>query len=139
MGHILDAVVGKSTDRPPAKRFNLVSWFSAVSFVSILLISIVVAGLLSRFLEDALLERDTAIMLQLINNIVAASGSHEYFVSGATGGPTTDLENFFARMGEMPGVIRANAFAQDRTIIWSTEPALVGRRLDPNAELEEAL
>ena len=66
------------------------------------------------------------------------SGSHEYFVNGANGGPTTDLENFFARMGEMPGVIRANAFAKDRTIIWSTERGLVGKRFDPNDELEEA-
>ena len=138
MGQILDAENGENKDRPPARRFNLVSWFSAVSFASILLISIVVAGLLSRFLEDALLERDTAIMLQLINNMVAVSGSHEYFVNGANGGPTTDLENFFARMGEMPGVIRANAFAKDRTIIWSTERGLVGKRFDPNDELEEA-
>ncbi len=48
MGQILDAENGENKDRPPARRFNLVSWFSAVSFASILLISIVVAGLLSR-------------------------------------------------------------------------------------------
>lgn len=136
LGRLVDATVGKITDRPPARRFSLVSWFSAVSFVSILLISVAAATLLSRFLEQALLERDTVIMQQLINNIVGASDSYEYFVDG-NGGPT-DLENFFARMAEMPDVVRANAFAQDRSVIWSTEPALVGQRFDPNHELEEA-
>ncbi len=137
MGRPSDIAAGKSVERPSAKRFNLVSWFSAVGFVSIALISVAAAVLLSRFLEKALLERDTAIMQQLINNIVSASDSHNYFVEGKGGGPT-DLESFFARMAEMPDVVRAHAFAQDRTVIWSTETAFVGQRFDPNDELEEA-
>lgn len=136
MGRLSDIAAGRSVERPPAKRFNLVSWFSVVGFVSIALISVAAAVLLSRFLEKALLERDTAIMQQLINNIVSASDSYSYFVEG--NGGSTDLERFFARMAEMPDVVRAHAFAQDRTVIWSTETAFVGQRFDPNDELEEA-
>lgn len=130
------AAGGDDVDRSRVRRFSLVSWFAALSFVSILLISVVAAGLLSRFLGQSLLERDSAIMQQMINNIVAASDSYEYFAEGSVG--SADLEGFFARMGDMPGVMRANAYAQDRTIIWSTEPEIVGRRFDPNDELEDA-
>jgi signal transduction histidine kinase len=38
----------------------------------------------------------------------------------------------------MPGVLRANAYGQDRSIVWSTEPELLGQRFLDNPELEEA-
>lgn len=121
-----------------AQRFNLVGWFSAVSFASILVISVAAAIFLSRFLTQALLERDTEIMAQLINDIVGASQSQDYFASPGGTNSATDIEAFFARMGDMPDVVRANAYTQDRMVIWSTDPTLIGRKYTSNPELEEA-
>ena len=88
-------------------------------------------------MTQSLLERDTAIMLQLVNTIVDASQPGAFFIPGAD--KTTDWRRYFARLSKMPDVVRANAIAQDRTVVWSTEPALVGRRLDAGDGLEQAL
>ena len=36
-------------------------------------------------------------------------------------------------------MVRANVFARDGTVIWSSTPGFTGRSLGPNRELEEAL
>ena len=39
----------------------------------------------------------------------------------------------------MPDVRRINLYSTDRTIVWSTEREIIGRRFDGNKELDEAL
>lgn len=46
---------------------------------------------------------------------------------------------FFDHITTLPDVLQANVFALDRTIVWSTIPELIGRRLLGGEELEEVL
>ncbi|MFQ5619909.1 MAG: sensor histidine kinase [Rhodospirillales bacterium] len=55
---------------PEKSSFNLMRWFSILSLVSIVLISAVSAFVLSRFLTQNLLQRDTVLTMELVNSIL---------------------------------------------------------------------
>ncbi len=49
------------------------------------------------------------------------------------------LAEFFSHVSQMPEVVRTNVYGQEKTILWSSDRALVGRRFVENDELDEAL
>lgn len=46
---------------------------------------------------------------------------------------------FFAHVAAMPDVLRANVYAPDRRLVWSSRQELIGQRFGANDELDEAL
>jgi signal transduction histidine kinase len=47
--------------------------------------------------------------------------------------------DLFAHLVALPGAVRVNLFATDGTVLWSSDPALIGRRFAGNRELQAAL
>jgi signal transduction histidine kinase len=45
----------------------------------------------------------------------------------------------FNHVASMPDVLRANIYAADRTILWSSNPGLIGKTYGSNPDLDEAL
>src|SRR5262249_8508011 len=137
------------------KSFNLLRCFSILSLLCISLISSASAFLLSRFLTQKMLERDAVITMQFVQSTVASIDPGVYFADSAAqksqatydnffAGPNwqqvkTAFEDFFKRLVLMPEVVRANVYALDGTIIWSSHPNLVGHRFGDNPELQQAL
>ena len=118
--------------------FNLVRWFSFLSLVSIVIISSLSAISLTRFLTENMLRRDAVVAMEIINGIVKVQKAKSYFINGVGEKPTRELEEFFAHVAHLPDVLRANVYAADRTILWSSNEQLLGKRFDDNPELEEA-
>jgi signal transduction histidine kinase len=124
---------------PAAHGFDLLRWFSLVSFAVVAAVSAAQALLLSRHLEERLLRHDAEISRQLVQAIVDTQAVSRYFTQGEASGHRDAFAEFFSHLAAMPEVLRANVYATDGSVLWSSDPALIGRRFDHNEELEEAL
>lgn len=123
------------TERP----FNLLRWFSLLSFFSIILISIFSAVLLSGFLTDNTLQRDAVVTMEFVQSIIETENTSAYFETEDHGKAKAVFEGFFHRIAMMPEVVRANVYAKDGTVIWSDDDRFIGNRFMPNPELILAL
>lgn len=120
------------------RRFALTRWFAVVGALSIGLFSGGMGWLLSGFLATRMLERDAAVsrdFVQSIANIQQIAG----FFASAQGTPAPSVTEFFAHVAAMPDVIRANIYAPDRRVLWSSRPELIGKTFGANDELDRAL
>src|SRR4051794_3675853 len=129
-----DAVVRAGADR--GRPFDLVRSFSVLSLVCIALVAAAAALALSRLLTGQMLTRDAEVSAEFLNSVVRAEKTWADLLRP---GPGPVLESFFNHVAHLPDVVRANVFARDGTVIWSSTPGFAGRRLGPNRELEAAL
>ncbi|MFO1070260.1 MAG: ATP-binding protein [Geminicoccaceae bacterium] len=118
--------------------FRLLRWFAILGGVAILLVALAAGLFLARFVERSSLSRDAAMLAQLLDNIVEVEEAAGFFADEGSDEPPGDIEEFFNHLGRMPGVLRAVAYAKDHRIVWSSDPALIGQRIQDNEELEEA-
>lgn len=121
------------------KSFNLLRWFSLMSFVSIAIISIVSALLLSRFLSDNILKRDAVLTMEFVHSVFQSENTSAYFGSEYNEKDKAIFEGFFKRIRTIPEVVRVNIYSKDGTVIWSDDNRFIGHRFMPNPELLLAL
>ncbi|HWT09367.1 MAG TPA: ATP-binding protein, partial [Roseomonas sp.] len=96
------------------------------------------ALVLSRFLTAHILERDAAVSGEFIESIVRAERSWHWFLTPGAEGARSPLESFFNHIAQMPGVVRANVYQRDGTVLWSSNPEMIGRRFTGNPQLDSA-
>ena len=118
--------------------FNLSRWFGAVALVSIASISVVSGWLLSGFLTQRMLQQEARLTQEVIDSIVRVEQAADFFIDGDLS-HERDFREFVAHVSELPDVLRANLYSRERKVIWSSDPALIGRRFGDNDELEAAL
>ena len=134
--------------------FNLLRWFSLVSLALIASVAIGMAIVATRYAITESIERDALLTAQFIQSLTEGEIRHANFGEGVTMGEFLDFRDdgaddgidrmhlervrreFFDHVTNLPDALQANAFAPDRTIVWSTTPELVGRRLLDREELE---
>ena len=133
-----DFVVARPPDRA-RHAFSLTRRFSLLSFVCIGAVSVLSSILLSRFLTSNLLERDANILMEVVQSIAEVQDTSAYFLGRSTAVRDRALEEFFVHVARLPDVLRTNIYAQDQRVLWSSDPALIGKYLGPNHELSEAL
>ena len=123
---------------PAARPFSLIRWFLVLSFVSILLTSAGSAAMLSEFLTDNMLRRDAVVAQEFVNSIVRAERAELLFENRESTAEPERFENLFKQIVAIPDMLRANLYASDRTIIWSSDPEFIGVEFRTNPELDEA-
>lgn len=121
------------------KPFNLLRWFSVLSLVSIAIVTIISAILLSRFLMDNILQRDAVLTMEFVESIAKSENASAYFETEFHKENRATFENLFKRIYAMPEVVRVNIYARDETILWSNQERLIGFNFKRNPDLEEAL
>ena len=140
----------------PLHEFNLLRWFS---LVSLLIIASVAGGLgyvSTRFVVRDSVERDAMLTAQFIQAMAQAEVRHSQLPPGTTLGelldPRLDQEHlqfgaalaestrveFLDHVEHLPDTLLANVYARDRTVVWSTNPQLIGQRIDEDDDLEQA-
>ena len=119
------------------KPFNLSRWFALLGLVSIALLSVASALLLSRFLTERMLRQEAQLTMEFIHSLVLVEKAADYFRHGRAAAP--EVNSTFNHVAHMPDVIRASAHGLDHRVIWSSDKAIVGRIFRDNPELEEAL
>ncbi|WP_194790813.1 sensor histidine kinase [Pseudomonas sp. UFMG81] len=140
----------------PLHQFNLLRWFS---LVSLLIIASVAGGLgyvSTRFVVRDSVERDAMLTAQFIQAMAQAEVRHSQLPPGTTMGELLDprldqqhlqfspqlaestREEFLDHVEHLPDTLLANVYARDRTVVWSTNANLIGKRIDEDDDLEHA-
>ncbi|MGL6247135.1 sensor histidine kinase [Pseudomonas sp.] len=137
-------------------QFNLLRWFSLGSF---LIIAVVAAGLghiSTRFVVTESIERDSMLTAQFVQAIGDAEIRHASISPNRTMGEMLDPRDdnaypdvtpatrassrgeFLDHVEHLPDILLANVYALDRTVVWSTNPELIGLRIEDDEELDES-
>jgi two-component system sensor histidine kinase HydH len=124
--------------RAGKRRVGLVAWFLLLSLLSVSLVSISTAVLLDRYISDQLLRLDARLTTEFANHLFAFEGADAAFEGSPQKPVPPAVARFFAQVGQMPDVLRANIYLLDGTIFWSTQKSIVGQRFPDNDELAEA-
>ncbi|MFZ0790491.1 MAG: ATP-binding protein, partial [Chromatiaceae bacterium] len=119
--------------------FNFTRQFALLSFTCILLSGLGAGFLLSEFLTQKLLTREAELTQEFIRNFVDAEGAWLDLVSAPGNQARASLDSFAEHVVRLPAVVRANIYGADRSVLWSSDPLLIGKRFQDNHELEEAL
>ncbi|MEN5300883.1 HAMP domain-containing sensor histidine kinase [Pseudomonas sp. TWI628] len=145
------------TEAAPHRPFNLLRWYAWVSLAIILSVAAGLGLISSRFIIDESIERDALLTAQFITSIADAEVRHVSIPNVRTMGelldprtdrtamPDVDPEarrkargEFLDHIAHLPDMLLANIYAPDRTVIWSTNPALVGKLIDADDDLDRA-
>ena len=119
--------------------FNLLRSFALLSLLSIGLITIISASTLTHFVTNHILRRDAVVSMEFIQSIAQDEHPQLDFRRRDLTNDDEGLGELFKHIGHMPDVVRANVFAPDGTIVWSTDQKLVGQQFASNDDLIEAL
>lgn len=140
----------------PLRDFNLLRWFSLVSLLIIASVAIGLGYASTRFVVRDSVERDAMLTAQFIQAMAQAEVRHSQLPPGVTMGelldPRLDQQHlqftpqlaestrveFLDHVEHLPDTLLANVYARDRTVIWSTNVQLIGKRIDEDDDLEHA-
>ncbi|MCW2271643.1 Sensor protein ZraS [compost metagenome] len=136
--------------------FNLLRWYAFVSLAIILSVAVGLGLISSRFVINESVERDALLTAQFIQAIALAEVRHVSIPNVRTMGelldprldqsfPDVDPQarrsargEFLDHVANLPDMLLANIYAPDRMVIWSSNPALVGKMIESDDDLETA-
>lgn len=118
--------------------FHLLRWFSVTALLSVMAVSVAAGLLLSSFLTERMVRQDAEVTAAFIRSILNAEGVIPALRKVGTDGSGL-LSDALLHLAYLPDVLRTNLYGTDRGVIWSSDPALIGRHFDQNDELEDAL
>ncbi|KPH01751.1 histidine kinase [Pseudomonas sp. RIT-PI-q] len=137
-------------------QFNLLRWFSLGSFLIIAGVALGLGYISTRFVVEESIERDSMLTAQFIQAIGDAEVRHAGITTTRTMGEMLDprQENaypdvnpesraasrieFLDHVEHLPDILLATVYALDRTVVWSTNPELIGVRIEDDDELDES-
>ena len=137
-------------------RFNLLRWFSFGSFFIIAAVALGLGYISTRFVVTESVERDSMLTAQFIQAMGDAEIRHASINSNRTMGEMldprqdhayTDVDpatrasarvEFLDHVEHLPDILLATVYAEDRTIVWSTNPELIGVNIKNDEELDES-
>ena len=149
---VTSATEGKDWRSP----FNLVRWFSLASFFIIAGVALGLGYISTRFVVEESIERDSMLTAQFVQAIGAAEIRHASISPNRTMGEMLDPRadaaypdvdpgaraaariEFLDHVEHLPDILLATVYALDRTVVWSTNPELIGVRIDNDEELDES-
>jgi two-component system sensor histidine kinase HydH len=137
-------------------QFNLLRWFSLGSFFIIAAVALGLGYISTRFVVEESIERDSMLTAQFIQAIGDAEIRHASITPNRTMGEMLDPRGdsaysdvdpgsraaarteFLDHVAHLPDTLLAVVYALDRTVVWSTNPELVGVRIENDKELDES-
>jgi two-component system sensor histidine kinase HydH len=137
-------------------RFNLLRWFSFGSFFIIAAVALGLGYISTRFVVEESIERDSMLTAQFIQAIGDAEIRHAGITPARTMGEMLDPRHdnnypdvdpgsraaarieFLDHVEHLPDSLLAVVYALDRTVVWSTNPQMIGMRVEGDEELDES-
>ncbi|MDQ0123060.1 two-component system sensor histidine kinase HydH [Pseudomonas lini] len=136
--------------------FNLLRWFSFGSFFIIAAVALGLGYVSTRFVVIESVERDSMLTAQFIQAMGEAEIRHAAINPNRTMGEMLDPRQdhaypdvepatraaarveFLDHVEHLPDLLLATVYALDRTVVWSTNPELIGERIEGDDELDES-
>ncbi|MGH8379969.1 sensor histidine kinase [Pseudomonas sp.] len=144
------------SEAPVKRPFNLLRWYAFVSLAIILSVAVGLGLISTRFVINESVERDALLTAQFIQSIALAEVRHVSIPNVRTMGELLDPRldqsfpevnpearrnargEFLDHVANLPDMLLVNIYAPDRTVIWSSNPALVGRMIEADEDLDRA-
>lgn len=120
-------------------RFNLNRWFAVVAFVSIATLATGASVLMSWFVSSRMVAQEALLTREFVQSLLAIETPLQAYVADPLPAREQAMEASFRHLALMPDVLRVNIFDRARTIIWSSDRAMVGKTFGVNHELDQAL
>lgn len=132
-------LIGAMSLRDSPHHLRMLVVFFLISFVAIFSTALILSTTLSRYIIHQMMMRDAIVSTEFLNSIVHVEQAAPYF-KGETDSPTPpDVKEFVSHVSRLPDVFRANVYGFDGSILWSSDPQMVGKKFDDNEELEHAM
>ncbi|CAM3848448.1 HAMP domain-containing sensor histidine kinase [Pseudomonas wadenswilerensis] len=146
----------QAAQHKPPRQFNLLRWFSVVSLLIIASVAVGLGYVSTRFVVNDSVERDAMLTAQFIQAMAQAEVRHSRIAPGTTMAelldPRQDSQHsqvsaqvaaatrteFLDHVDSLPDTLLTNVYALDRTIVWSTNPQLIGQQIEGDADLDES-
>lgn len=113
--------------------------FAFVSLLLIVLTALATGYVQSNFFRDAVIQREAVIVRDLATAIAARDLRAEDLDWPADAERLIHLQRRFALLADLSGVVRIKVFNADHVVVWSDDTSLVGRRLEEDAHLAQAI
>jgi signal transduction histidine kinase len=110
--------------------------FAVLSLLCVLLTASVSATLLSRSVSERMLGRNAELAQEFLDSLVRMQQGHRLFTQPSS---PAAFEALFGELARMPGLVHTNVFDTQRRMVWSTNPAAIGRDPGVNQSLDAAL
>jgi two-component system, NtrC family, sensor histidine kinase HydH len=117
--------------------FDIRNWFIMISLITIIVVNIVMALVLDRYITERVVLREGKVAQDFLNSTVELNGIGDHLFDSPK--PSPALVSFSNHVRNLPGMVRANIYAPDGFINFSTEQNLVGFKFEDNEELSESL
>lgn len=110
--------------------------FAVLSLLCVVITASVSATLLSRNVSERMLWRNGELAQEFLDSLVRMQHGDALFTR-----PTEPraFEALFGELARMPGLVHTHVYDTPRRLVWSTNPAAIGRDAGANHELDEAL
>ncbi len=118
---------------------NLLLRFGVASLVVIILIAVGNGALLSGYVGRIMLDREARVTMEFVQNVLRSDGSIGYFADARNAELERRFRGSIEHLVAIPDTHRINIYALDRSVLWSTDQAIIGKHFVANAELDEAL
>ncbi|WP_256659455.1 HAMP domain-containing sensor histidine kinase [Pseudomonas sp. H9] len=135
--------------------FDLLHWFSIISFLIIGVVALGLGTLSTRFLMNESLERDALLSAQFIQAVAIGEIRHHDLSGMQMGTVLTPSvfgmlteetvrnrvrarSEFLDHLAHLPDILLATIYSPDKVVLWSTNPALVGRKVEGDEALDKA-
>jgi two-component system, NtrC family, sensor histidine kinase HydH len=123
----------------PTQPFRLTTWFGGVALLAIAVIAAASVWLLGWFVTQRMLLQEATLTRDFVQSLVAVETPLQDALARPGEGVSAEAEVSFQHIARMPDVLRANVYDRHRTVLWSSDSSLRGRRFGPNQELDMAL
>jgi two-component system sensor histidine kinase HydH len=101
-----------------SRPFNLVRWFSLLSFGTLAVTGVVTALLLSQFIETRLLALDAQSARDFVQSVTRTENAEVLAFEPGAGGPVPQLlAEYFSHVSRMPDVVRTNVYSRDKPLV----------------------
>jgi two-component system, NtrC family, sensor histidine kinase HydH len=120
-------------------RFNLSRWFALTALASIAALATVIGLLLNNFLTERMVAQEASLTQEFVNSLLLIETPLVRFTADPASRRDGEAPESFEHLTRIPDVLRTNLYDRQQKLIWSSDPALIGRHFDRNPELDRAL
>lgn len=135
----MSLLIGATSLRDSPHHLRMLTIFIVISFVAIFSTAAILSTALSRYIINQMMLRDAMVSAEFLNSIVHVEQAAPYFLGLTESHTPPDVQEFVSHVSRLPDVFRANVYAFDGHILWSSDPQMIGQRFPDNDELAEAM
>lgn len=113
--------------------------FALASLLLIVLTALMTGHVQSSFFRDVVIQREAVIVRDLVTAIAARDLRAEDIAHTRDMAAQAHLQRSFSTLADLSGVVRIKVFNADQVVVWSDDTTLIGRHMEADKHLTQAI